>query len=406
MRFSKSIWFAILLPIFFIGSKSNSIGKENIKPYLESLYIVDACADANKKQVLITLNIGEVTRQDSLFGFNFEIKYDPSKIRFDFVLWQNTLADEFEIKHSRIDSKDSIIYGTFGHLNPSLAPVAGNKPLLAVIGYWLGNCTDSSEISISYLEYTEEFQKVNDGFENCFVYAKVKDEPNRLLEYSFDIKEIEFVSDSSIDVKLKINSNGNKLSKAVFALFSDEKFFKVDSVESIHQLFEITPSMVVGGGKGVIGKSFIATANNVTFDDEVISFRIKNSYEYGEYFGNVYVENYSVGNCDCITRYKSDTIKLYSNRQKEPDDTTSVIDYFDNYAKVYFVENSKEFVIERDEPSRIEIEIYDIQGKIVFRTEEESQFIRINVNYFQNGLYSIRLSENNRFKKVKNLIKY
>jgi len=406
MIFFKSIMFAILLLILTIGSSSKTLGKEKIIPYLESLYLVDACAEANRKQVLITLNIGEVTRQDSLFGFNFELKYDPSKIRFDFVLWQNTLAEDFEIKHSQIVSKDSIIFGTFGHINPSLAPTSGNKPLIAIIGYWLGNCTDSSEISISYLEYTEEFQKVNGGFQNTKVYAKAKNEPSRLLEYSFNTKKIEFVSDSSIIVKMSINSNSSKLSKTVFALYSDEIFFKLDSIESIHDYFNISSLINVGGGKGPFGYSMVSYINFVPDGDYVLSFNIKNNYEFGEYFGNIFVEHYSVGDCDCISRYKSDTIKIYSNRIKIPDDTTSVVDYLDKYAKVYYSEGTQEFVIERDYSSITKIEIFDIQGKIVFQNEDENHILRVNVSNYQNGFYSIRITESDRIKKIKNLIKY
>lgn len=383
-----------MLTILCMVSILKAEGTTQIVPKLESVFKVDACAESNKKEVLVLINIGDIKRSDSLFGFNFELKYDPGKIRFETVIWQNTIAEFFEIKQSNVSVLDSSVYGVAGHLSPSLSPVEGNdKALAAIYGYWLGDCPDSTMLSLSYLEYTEEFKKVNIGYEPTWVYSEILDKPERAVNYKFDTDEVKFQSDSLIDVLLKLDVASNEPTRLNFELELSNQEFEIVEVVSLDTLNIIENLTKTQNG-------YFVDINKVKPVLNGLKISIKNKGTIGEYLGTLQLHHIGFGDCDCITRNEEDEVSLHSLIK---DDTTSVFET-PKYKAVY--SNLNKMIIVRTSTNDTKnIKLYNLQGKLVEQLTTDRNHIEINAEHYENGLYLLEIVEQDK-KQIINLIKY
>jgi hypothetical protein len=57
--------------------------KKYITAKLISNNVVDICGN-KKSSVIVVIDIGEITKNDSLAGYNFEINYNPEKLKFSY----------------------------------------------------------------------------------------------------------------------------------------------------------------------------------------------------------------------------------------------------------------------------------------------------------------------------------
>lgn len=387
MNFSKiAVWLPIVLMI--IGSQ-NAKGQNKIVPQLESTFIVDACTEDNKKEILVLLKIGEVKKTDSLFGFNFEIKYDPSKIRFDNVIWQNTLSEFFDTKQSTIRPDEKAIYGTAGHLDPSKPPVSGNLALVALYGVMKTDCPDSSLLEISYLEFTEEFKKVVDTFQNTKVYSIVSPKPERKLEMTFNIDSLFFNSDSLAEIELSLNHGDNRLTSTEFLLEIDNEDFWIDDIISSD------PNCIIETADIENGKS-VALTNNA--NDCKVNIKIKNKGTAGEYESSLRIKSVKVGNCDCISHITTDTLNL---RSLIINDTVSVGEDL-HFELIRLGENLR---LRFDSSNPKLITVSDILGRALLEINSIKEEEIISFDSFSEGFYLISI-ESNGSKKIVKHIKY
>ncbi len=384
-----------LLLLILASSNLKAEDTNKIVPSLESVFQIDACPFGSQKEVLLVLNIGDISRSDSLFGYSLEIKYDPSKIRFDNVIWQNTLSEFFDTKDYSIVPKDSSIYVAAGNLNISLSPVSGKgKALVAFYGTWLADCVDSSRVNISYMDYTEEFKKTNDGFKDVVVVSKIKDEPDRIMHYSFDTESISFNSDSTCKVKLKFDTEKYKLSELGFSLDIDGDEFWIDKIETSNQNLSID---TVKNAKNGFDVKLNAIA---PVDEGYLYLTIKNKGTIGTFNEKLVVNHISFGECDCLTRHDARTLDIESFIE----DTTGIITKTDQKGVVYDDINQIISIKTKALAAR-NIRIYNMQGQLVDMIENNYEPIEINVAGYANGLYNIVIIQQDN-KQIINLIKY
>lgn len=124
---------------------------------LKSYYDVTYCNGVNlSNEVLVTISLGNIKYSDSLYGYNFSVKYDRSKLYFHNQITTNTITEFADYAKTGFGIEPGKIIGAA--MNNT--PLYGNKDLIGFYGEYIGEmCNDSALVEIEYIEFTDEFQK-------------------------------------------------------------------------------------------------------------------------------------------------------------------------------------------------------------------------------------------------------
>jgi hypothetical protein len=142
---------------------------QDTKFEFNSLNQIKYCANQNSKELLVTLDIGEIKSEDGLESITFEIEYDISYFRFDFVLTSQTLLDQFEFKEYSISNEDGTILIDAGNTTIG-KKVVGDKLFLALSGRFIGNdCSKDGFIRVNRVLFNDEYKRKNVINESYFI---------------------------------------------------------------------------------------------------------------------------------------------------------------------------------------------------------------------------------------------
>ncbi len=117
--------------------------------------------DSNSKTFIFVVDIGMIEKIDSLYGFDLDIKYDPSKVKILSYLKSNSLSEQFEQSSFSFGADTNHIRGYATTFNFNAPPSYGDSILIGFYAEWIGerNCEDSSLIELVDINFTEEFKK-------------------------------------------------------------------------------------------------------------------------------------------------------------------------------------------------------------------------------------------------------
>ncbi len=184
----KNLWSIgkVLLPAWLflaISQAGYSIKEVDCNLRIFGSLKIDVCGEPQQKEFILLIDIGRVNPQDSLFGFNYEIIYEPTKVQMTDALYVNTLSEGFEIKAVSFNSKESKIIGyaaTMGNF-----PVFGEKPLIAFLGKWISNCPDTATFKLNFIEFTEEFKINIRNYNDAILIGEVSPLESRNIKTNF-----------------------------------------------------------------------------------------------------------------------------------------------------------------------------------------------------------------------------
>lgn len=376
-----------------------SLEKETIDVVLDNYKgIVDVCEENSKKEVGITVNIGNISKTDQLFGYNFEIGYDGKLMRFNSPLFMGTISEFFDI-----DKRNMYFYGgdtglvtgyayTFGS-----TPIYGNSlPLLAFKGLYYGLCPDTSEVFLSYLEFTDEYIKEIAKTINAKIYAIVKDKEDRYIKINIDEDTLNtFDKDSCCIIKAIINIGRQdaRIQSTDFIIELEE-----NDIFTIKDVFSNNINYKIDNIIKDINKYIVKTTVYNEIDLDTLFIRVYNK-EIASGTKKINVISNNVNNCACITRYYGDTILI---DYKHVISGNIIDDITDNKAEtfVYYKDNT---IIITDKNSEIKrIKLYDINGIEIYTFNNEQRINEINIDTFSlnNGVYYMKID-----KKTKEEIK-
>jgi hypothetical protein len=354
--------------------------------------VVDVCGQ-RKGQVVVVIDLGKILKSDSLFGCNFQLSYDSTKLRFHSALYLNTLAEFFEFRQVGFVRSGKIIgaVATMG-----MQPTAGDRPLVGFLGDYLDSCAGSVKIYIDYLEFTDEFKKVF-WYENGFVVGEVADKPERYFKLNveqdttiidslkteavFTIKAEQGIDEDidNLGIKLKMDNFDNYYIKSVKS--ADTNLLKIEDLNITEDSVDI--SFFVNGK---LNNKEIAIVN--------IAEKRK-----GEEVAEILISPEVVDNhCSCFSRSISGL--HYVKSLKKKDDTTAVKDNTDVYEDIkdYYSENNNEWIIE-SKRARFTISVYDIMGNLIINKECYFGISRISLDGFSNGVYYGLIRYSNKIKR-------
>jgi hypothetical protein len=352
------------------------------QPRIDVLKDVDVCDSTAKTRLIFVVNIGEIKKSDSLFGFDLEIKYNPEKLKIMNFLTGNTLSEFFEEKGFSLGLEGNLISGYATTFNFNLVPPSGDSILVAFSAEWLGNCQDTSYLELTELNFTEEFKKdLDTNLGGGIIKAYPFDKPARYGSLSVGTK----------DIKLKDNENN-------FDLFYNVALPTYYNTESIilefnsKELIEIYGASTTNENVEVMGTD----ENKVTLRlyNRVKEFVLKLNCNYAvkdtisdyKFFTNKII--YS--DCSCILGISSDTVNI------SKDSTfVSVADY--NMNEVTF--NNNVISINNTEMQIDKVVLFDVLGRIIQEeaTANETE-IKIFTEEIQTSIFFVGIYKGKKYE--------
>ena len=360
--------------------------KQDITAKVTNINKIDVCGNKAGKEILLVLDIGRIYYSDSLFAFNFELKYDSSKIKINSALYLNTLSEFFDDKI--VSFPKGIVRGAV-YVCATCQQIAGDRPLIAFGGEYLESCEDSTYVDISYIEFTDEFQKNISEYKSAVVNGEVEDKADRFLKISLNSNKFENLKkDSTVDIKMKLQYNiSAKLKTVDFKMFFDKKnIFDVKEISSINKNV-IIDSIVRNDSDLLIRARITDTVSN----QEILKVTII-SNENQKDTVNLKIAPDNINNCSCITRIYDSNVLLIS--KKEQDDTVSVINEEDNLKNGYHYYENNEFIFINGQDLIENIMIYDLRGSLVWSMYgiKDTKAV-ISKDNFKKGIYCIVINQ-------------
>lgn len=341
-----------------------------------SLNKVNYCGNSNSKNVLFTLNIGEVKPEDNLEYIGFEINYDISKYKINFVLTSSTFLDEFEYKNYSIINSEGIIVVDAG-FNSIGKKISGNKPLLAFSGTYIGeDCLDSGFITIRRVLLNEEYSKkdirVNDfKITEQFFDTKVNDytikTENDTIVY--DSTEFEKIIPIKIELKSEFKSILGKFAKKLNDNYIIENI-EINDSNLILAKDEINDTIIYKITNNDAAKrniEILATIKKIENREDLIKIN----------FGEL---NFGDCNCNKIQNNELGFIKQLKEIKDTTDSNNTSISKLKRIEPIYKLENKILQVFNNDLDLK-EVKIWNLNGSLIHNIKmSESTNMIISLN--------------------------
>ncbi len=385
------------LMLICISQKAKA--EDTVRAKVNSYQIVDPCGD-KIDQVLIALDLGKIVKTDSLFGCDFQLSYDTSRLKMHSGLYINTLSEFFEDKNVSF-SKSGKITGYVAVASYFSPPVYGTKPLMAFQGNYLTSCKDSIEIKIEYLEFTDEFKRPV-IYQSGYVVAEpnVKNDLHIKVypkvdtsRFNMDTSEIEIylLCEHKPDSALSRLEFDLKLQKSEKYIIKSVELLSLDVLDAEDLYFTNDSIIARLNVKGKVDKIPLIKFRiaEINRDTSLTSFEINVT---------------KVDECACVT--KKITGIGYLKTEEEKQDTTEVVNQFlSQIQQMSYNKLTDEFLISAEKEIK-SIEIYSILGeKLYENAENDKRFIAVPAYKWSAGYYIAIVEFLDKKKEQKILIK-
>lgn len=388
-----------IICVLLVGSTQVTFASD-VDVTLKSSGIVDVCQPEQKREVIVSVNIGTVAKEDELFGYELQLRFKKGKIKFFETLKINTLSEPCKYIIDEFTDSTANIQGLMGSVT---IPMSGSKALLAIVGYYTDICPDSTDIEIEYFSPVDGYKNTIKNLYGTKIYADIADKADRYLKAGFIADSTKVIEQNTIvDASYEINPDlDSRLTSVDFELsgFSTKKIELIDIVP-------VTENITIDNLEQN-GEKYNFTINTEG-KNSLVEFKIRlKTLTDEDYKSNIIINPVSVNNCACITRFYGDSISINSIKDSVVDTTTSVENnerISCNFTKIL---TSDDIIKINDISIENSVEIYDINGnKFENALDFNIQQNYINIERLSNGTYFCTYRNiKNENKKIM-LIKY
>lgn len=371
------------------------LNASNDTVYVKSSYNVDLCDKASvdnpyKDRVQIMLDLGQVTPSDSLFGYDFELRYDTNNVALNAGLYFNTLTEYMEERGISFfaDSGMALGYGLTFSINN---PVYGNRKLVAMRGDYVGSCPDTTEIYLKYIEFTEEFTRKIVGYKPARIISYIEYSDDRYFYIAAnDTINIDSVGSSYVDFKVQTIEE-HDVNEFNVNIDKPHNNFVIDSIRVLSDNVTLAD---MNEDDDKITVRFIA--HNNLMDDNLIRVFMSTKENIDD-IEEISVKVDLLDNCSCVTNVRGCFVELYSNYVQ---DTTSVRDhdfidyYYDNFNETLNI-NTRDHGIKT-------VIVYNLLGQMIETKNFNYQnSLLITTDALPSGTYVYQIiAENNRINNI------
>lgn len=379
----SNIFTALLWLLVFASSQSLQ-SQDKINVEIKQYYPLDICGEVNRQRVVLVISSDPIVKEDMLYGFDFEIKYNPEKLKFHTALYTGTMAEFFDYK--------DVIFSDTGKLrgfavNMSMQTVSGDRPLIAFWGDYLSKCADTTLIEFNYFDFTDEFKRKKVNLKELALNVEIIDKPERFMNLQVD-KDTLFFENTDIEKNVKLSSkimNNNFLDSLRISIeYEENDNYDILSIQSLDDKVELYNYQKMKNKVSIDANFKNGIQEDIEFAEISIVNKIKNENDY-----KIEIIPETIDHCSCITRLNSAKCvlsnRISSNKEEMKKDLFKI-----NYKReIKNIEVFTNYEIKR-------IELYDIRGSIVSYTEIENKlFFNIDVSQLNNGIYIAKVDLKN-----------
>ena len=373
--------------IIFLMVAAKAKIKSEIVPHIYSENIVNVCDSLSKKRVLFFVAIDNITRGDSLFGYDIEIKYDTTKLKILNYVNGNTLSEFFDINFNYgLNGKISGYGITHNVMDP---PSYGDSLLIGFSAEWLGNCPDTAAVEIVDMNFTSEFKRNYDSLGGGHVLAIKLPKGN--IELNFQENSITLGHNDSIAyITLSIKLPKYHNTKQIMMKFNMKDSLKLMDVIPNNDNVDIN-------NLDTNYNSFVLNNLNNGISEIIMTakFRIINNNNIANSL--LTISDFQSDECSCILNFKSDSILIEYDTLGVRNETQSEIEY------IYI---DQDYIEIENEGQILNVTLYDYIGNIVEQINSiEQPIIKIYLNKYKTGIYFLVLEETNK-NEIKKIYKY
>lgn len=316
----KTNCFFVLLIWLLLSGGSQIIKAQNETIELELKQHSDAlvCGEDEDKRFTISVSVGEVKSQDSLYAIQVFFTYNPEKMMFVNLLDKNTLAEFFEIKgFNVIDTGLFTAYATTMGFNQA----TGKKPLIAFEVKYLGNCSDSLHINLDDIELdiSQSFlSRLNYKDKKLIIDVKTKETENSFVGVSFLQDTVkEFDDDSLANILIGLNTNNlTRIDSLDFEIkYKKNEIFELTDIDLFDAgLSKMIIDSIMQTEDGDSNKIIIKTHlfSNIS-NENVMRLKCKQIKKKDDTV-RLDIKVSRINDCSCATSFKGDRVFILSQK--------------------------------------------------------------------------------------------
>lgn len=295
--------------------------QDTLQPWLKLQQTIDLCGSQSyEKEVLFTLELGQIKVADSLFGLNFELRYDPGVAEFIAFGTINTMYELFEWKDVTHSVSDSAIRGSVLIVNTAKPPMASSRPFIAVSMRFKGDCTDTAKFSISYIEFTDEFKKKINSYKGLDVVGEIKNKPDRLIKVYQNIDTLKFDTDTTnLTRSLNYSLEANDATNGKITITDFNTNYVIDSIRSNDVSLSLSNFVQNDESSYSFEYDIKAKMKNQNAISLFVREQVKDSLVF-----TYSIKNEILKECSCVLNTDSKSAYIAAYKKSKVDDTTSV----------------------------------------------------------------------------------
>lgn len=381
-----------IVPVFIIGTVNTLFTKDSVDLKLTSHYNVVYCQkDLPKNEVLVTVGVGNLAPKDSLYAFNFKANYDSNKLKFENMIKINTLTEYAKYVEMGF-GKDK---GSLNASAMSFDVMYGNRDLIGFHGRYIGDIcqNDSAFVTMDYIEFTDEFQKVVRNMDTLWIKPFRYENPNSKLIFNFDKDELVYDTINTNIVKVSTNLDGLQF---IDELGFDVSFTKpeykltitnIDTTEFKLISLEYSPDKTSASIKiRNNGSVWLKQGIFEIFDVEIFK---NNSEE--DTTTKLIVNPIKLSDCNCVNYDKivADSLSLKNYK-------LSSISQIDDKINVKYINN----ILQIENLSLIKsIQLFNSVGVSVSSKKNINSLNYVETLKLRNGIYLVLIETDNKIEK-------
>ena len=354
---------------------------------------INLCDKDNMKSVQIGVSLGKVTKQDQLYGYDFQALFDTNAVRFHTALYFNTLSQYFYEESSdnydvNFDNSKGLVIG-YGFTYSLNNPVYGDRPLFAFQGDYIGDCPDTTLVKLDYIEFTEEFSREINGYKAAKLISYIEPVDGNFLKFEAQNDSLIFDSLETNTINIRLSKSKQELLKN-FRMTIDKPAgnFKIDTIALLEENFEII-------SKYETDNSFVYDLKlKEDINESVIAEVRISTKENADDNGLLNIRGDILDDCSCISNLINAHVSLESKKKKD----VSVKENNSAKTKVYFMPDNNKIRIESENLRIKQINLYNSIGEKLneYHFSGQSEMI-IQTGNITGGMYVCQIiTDNNK----------
>lgn len=385
----------MILPTSFICRQAQAQSPEIVVDIANDS--IDVCG--GNKSSLIIVYVQGIAVQDSIFGYDIEIRYNPEKLYLTTEIFSGTLTEQFA-DHKLTFPEPGIARGWAANFNRPVATQQNNQPLIAVSGEYLGDCNDTAQVFISAISFSHvQDNEVIDipGVvgSDAVVAGYIADKPERRVQLLSDSNALHLegiqVSDP-VTLQLKNGLGKNIESLEIEISNTNPQQFIIQDIETASDDIEIVESHEETDGKWFVS----LTSSSVWSTDLLLRLKIASLANIND-TGTVVVRPVQVSTCACVSQLLGSSIELHSTEKIEVDVKEGIGDK----RTIVIEQTGNGWYISRSDGAIGSVRIATILGQEVLEMNNiEQSSIYIENNAWSRGLYLLQVSTDQHKKTI------